>query len=73
VLIDAPSGATAGASPAASPLSTAQLDTDSSGDDVVAGSSVGWVGGGLLLVLLVLGVLLEVDLPFLRRTEAGTP
>jgi hypothetical protein len=73
VLIDAPSGATAGASPAASPLSTAQLETDSSGDDVVAGSSVGWVGGGLLLVLLGLGVLLEADLPFLRRTEAGTP
>jgi hypothetical protein len=72
VVIQAPDGAAPGGGlPPASPLATLRLAPDTSAE--VSGEPVGWLGAGLLLALLICGVLLELDLPILRRTEARTP
>lgn len=71
VLVEAPASGGVVQAPA-SPLSAAQLATDGSETGGAAGGSVGWLGVGLLLVLLVAGVLVELDVPLPRRGPAAT-
>jgi hypothetical protein len=73
VLIDAPTaaGALSTAKRSPNPLLALPLASEASGAGSAGGGSIGWLGGGVLLVLLAGGVVVELGLPRRRRNGTG--